>query len=143
MSGRATPAASASEIAAGGFLPAKRFSSRDFAALEAERLWPRVWQFACRERALPDAGDWQSFDVLGQSIVVVRQADGALRAFHNACPHQGNRLVDGSGNARRFVCNYHCWSFELDGRLQEIPDRADFSNLDDADYGLCEVRAET
>ena len=143
MSMIAAQAATASEIIAGGFLPAKRFYSPAFAALEAERLWPSVWQLACRERELPSSGDWTTFDILGQSVVVVRQPDGALRAFHNACPHRGNRLVDGSGNARHLVCTYHCWSFELDGQLHAIPEREDFPPLDEACYGLCEVRVET
>jgi phenylpropionate dioxygenase-like ring-hydroxylating dioxygenase large terminal subunit len=127
----------------GGFVPRARYLSGGFAALEAQRLWPRVWQLACREAEIPEAGDWLTYDCLGESTLLVRQGSGALRAFANTCPHRGNRLVEGRGSARRFQCAFHCWTFGLDGALRSVPERDGFPPLDERRHGLREVRAES
>jgi phenylpropionate dioxygenase-like ring-hydroxylating dioxygenase large terminal subunit len=112
-------------------------------ALEADRLWPRVWQVAGRVAEIPNRGDWITYDLLDLAIIVVRGGDGVVRAFQNVCPHRGSRLVDGRGSSSRFVCPYHCWAFELDGVLAAVPEREDFPPLDDQRQGLRRVSAET
>ena len=114
-----------------GFVPKARYVSPDFAALEAERLWKRVWQIACREEELPAPGDFVEYEVVGQSVVVVRRADGTIGAFHNACLHRGRRVAHGIGHRDEcFQCPYHAWRYALDGSLVHVVDRDDFGDAE-------------
>ena len=123
------------------YVPAADFFSPDFAALEAERLWPRVWQMACREEDIPNPGDFCTYDILDNSIIVVRTAPDRIRAYHNSCPHRGNRLVNGPGHAGRFRCGFHGWQFDLEGKPVNVVDRDDWGGcLSDEDISLMEVR---
>lgn len=87
---------------------------------ERERLWRRAWQIAGRTDELPEPGDWKVHRVHDQSWLLVRGKDGVIRGFVNACRHRGNRLCEGSGNAARFTCRYHNWTFGLDGQVLGI-----------------------
>ena len=71
-------------------IPADRYRSRAWHDLEAERLWPRVWQIACNVDCVREAGDWFEYEIGRLSILVVRGDDGLLRAFQNACRHRGS-----------------------------------------------------
>jgi len=123
------------------------YTSREFHELEKERLWKRVWQMACRENDIPEVGDRIVYDVVDQSIIVVRSAPNEFKAFHNTCMHRGNRLVEPeSGDATsgtEFTCSFHKWSYNLDGSLKQIPCRWDFPRVRDEDAHLSEVRTAT
>ena len=86
------------------------------------------WQIVCHVNDIPNAGDYYTFDFLGDSIVALRGDDGRVRAFHNVCRHRGARLLDGpSGHgARRLTCRYHAWSYDLRGNLAGVPFRETF-----------------
>jgi nitrite reductase/ring-hydroxylating ferredoxin subunit len=116
----------------------------EYVALEKERLWSRVWQMACRVEELPKPGDYVSYDIADESIIVVRSQDGALRAFHNACQHRGRRLVEGCGHMERIRCKFHGWMWRLDGTNIEVTQRGDWGgSLDDQDIGLRKVELDT
>jgi phenylpropionate dioxygenase-like ring-hydroxylating dioxygenase large terminal subunit len=118
--------------------PIEAFLSRDYLQDEKKLLWPKVWQMVERESDLPNPGDWLTYDVADESIVVLRKDDGTLRAFHNVCPHRGRQLVsvpemlpgrvhDVRGNNRKsFVCGFHGWSFDQDGNNIYILDPQDW-----------------
>ena len=76
------------------YVPVDPYISRDWLMLERERLWPRVWQMACREEEIPRAGDFLTYDILDDSVIVTRTQDGSIRAYFNACTHRGRRLTD-------------------------------------------------
>ena len=81
-----------------------RYTSREFLAQEMEHMWSKVWLLLGREDEMPNPGDWQQEEVGPESILMVRQPDGAIKAFYNVCQHRGQRLVDKpKGHARRFV----------------------------------------
>jgi phenylpropionate dioxygenase-like ring-hydroxylating dioxygenase large terminal subunit len=126
----------------GGFLPPLRFHAQEFFELEKERLWPHVWHLVGRAAEIPHPGDWVTYDLHDLSVIAIRQADQTVRAFHNACPHRGNRLVDGRGHADRIMCGFHCWVFDLDGRLTGVPDEGDLPPFPKSDYGLRPLHAE-
>jgi nitrite reductase/ring-hydroxylating ferredoxin subunit len=108
-------------------VPKERYTSPEFARLETERLWPRVWLLAGLARDLAQTGDYLTFEIGDDSILIVRQADGTLRAHHNVCMHRGNRLREpGRGHARLFVCQFHGWRYGLDGALVEALDADTF-----------------
>jgi len=128
------------------FLPKDVYISRDVLELEKEKLWPKVWQVACREEELKNAGDYVTYDIASQSIIVVREGDGAIKAFHNACQHRGRRLVDGCGRTPKFTCKFHGWQYNLDGSIARVLDREDWAgcpDFTDKDLHLKEVQVGT
>lgn len=74
-------------------------------------------------------GDYKTEDHSDVPILVVRGRDGRLRAFLNVCRHRGAKVVDGCGSARLFACPYHAWSYDLAGRLINIPEERGFPGL--------------
>ena len=127
----------------GRSLPAWTYRDPEFFALERERVFAASWQIVCHVSDVPNAGDWHTLDILGESVIVVRGGDGTLRAFANVCRHRGSRLVDGSsGCAYKLVCPYHAWTYDLDGALAGVPDSASYPGLDKAGHGLAPVNLE-
>ncbi len=123
------------------FVPKEDFLDPEFTRAEAEHLWPKVWQIACRLEEIPEIGDYVTYDILRDSIIVVRAGENDVRAFHNVCPHRGNQLTEGCGRARQFVCSFHGWRFGLDGRNVQVVDRDDWGDcLAEDDIALREVR---
>jgi len=127
-----------------GFVPKERYTTRAFADLEHARLWPRVWQIACREEQVAAAGDFLEYTIGEETVVIVRDEAGALHGFYNTCLHRGRRLADGCGSfaAGEIKCGYHGWCYALDGRLVDVPDREEFAGLPD-DLSLAAVRVES
>jgi phenylpropionate dioxygenase-like ring-hydroxylating dioxygenase large terminal subunit len=124
-------------------LPAWTYRSPEMVDLEHQRLIVPSWQFACHVSEVAEPGQYAVFDLMRDSIVVVRGRDGELRGFQNVCRHRGARLVDEAGICRGLLtCPYHGWSYGLDGSLAGVPSSASFPGLDRADYGLNRVDLE-
>jgi phenylpropionate dioxygenase-like ring-hydroxylating dioxygenase large terminal subunit len=96
----------------------------------------------CPSAALPEKGSYLARNAAGVPIVAVRGADGVVRAFRNACRHRGTQVASGAGCAKAFVCPYHAWTYELDGRLRHVPHQDGFPGLDKSTHGLVPVHAE-
>jgi phenylpropionate dioxygenase-like ring-hydroxylating dioxygenase large terminal subunit len=110
------------------FIPASDYTDPEVGRRERERLWPKVWQVACREEEIPNVGDYVKYDIVGESIIVVRVAGDRIDAYYNVCQHRGRQLVDEPrGNiAGGFFCNFHGWSYKLDGTLRHVQWRSDW-----------------
>lgn len=122
------------------YVPRANYTSRHFTDLEAEYLWPYTWQMACREEELPSVGSFVTYDILADSITIVRTASDEIKAYHNSCPHRGRRLTEGCGKAPRLHCRFHGWQWDLHGRNIKIVDREDWgTKLTDEDTGLSSV----
>jgi phenylpropionate dioxygenase-like ring-hydroxylating dioxygenase large terminal subunit len=124
----------------------ERYFDAGFFALEAEQLWPRVWQMACRLEEIPGPGDFAEYEFLDQSVIVLRDEDLGVRAFQNVCRHRGVRVVQGRGTADSgFTCPFHGWCYGLDGGNTHVPQRRTFAehNLEPGDIDLTPVRCET
>jgi nitrite reductase/ring-hydroxylating ferredoxin subunit len=124
-------------------IPKERYVSQEFFDLEMEKLWPRVWQMACREEEVPNVGDYLEYIIGDQSILVTRSDPDTIRAFYNTCPHRGTRLAAGVGNfaTGEIRCRYHAWRFELDGTNKEVVDRFDFpASMTDAEVCLGQIK---
>jgi len=109
--------------------------------LERERVLGRHWMLAGRSAQVKDAGDWITYEGHDECIVVVRQSDDSLAAFHNVCRHRGPAIIaekTGCG-ARRFSCPYHGWVYDTKGKLVGIPEREDFGPDHVNDIGAIEV----
>jgi phenylpropionate dioxygenase-like ring-hydroxylating dioxygenase large terminal subunit len=123
----------------------ERYYDPDFFRLEAEQLWPRVWQMACRLEEIPEAGDFVEYEILDQSVIILRTDDMEVRAFQNACRHRGVKVIEGRGSAATgFTCPFHGWCYGQDGANTHIPQRRTFSehNLQSGDIDLTPVRCE-
>jgi len=125
-------------------IPAGRYVDPAFFALEREHLFSRTWLLAGREEDFPEAGSFRTFDRTGSPLVLVRGEDGRLRGFFNTCQHRGAPVVrDACGAAKRLRCQYHSWTYGLDGQLLHVPDARDFEGLDQAARRLRPVRCES
>ncbi len=117
---------------------------RIFAA-EVETLFLKMWLCVGHQSRLRAAGDYLMREIGDESVMVIRGADGSIRAFHNVCRHRGTRLLDdGAGTGLDCIrCPYHGWSYGLDGSLIAAPLMDEVAGFDKADYGLAPVRCET
>lgn len=96
--------------------------------LERERVLNATWLIAGRSSDIAGAGDWLSFESHGETVVVTRQPDGSVAAFHNVCRHRGSSFVTepkGCG-AKQFTCPYHGWIYDTTGKVVGVPERIDF-----------------
>ena len=96
-------------------IPVEPFVSRDYAEAEADKLWARVWQAACRLEEIPRVGDYVTYDIGEESIIIVRISADEVRAMYNVCLHRGRRLTEGCGHTNQFYCRFHGWSWNIDG----------------------------
>ena len=120
---------------------------------EAERdaIFRRVWLNVGRVEQLGRTGSYFTKDlpVARTSLLLVRTAGGAVRAFHNMCSHRGNKLMwndtpwaEVSGSCRQFTCKYHGWRYGLDGEVLHVPGESEFFDLDKSQWGLTEVHCD-
>ena len=122
-------------------VPVESYISADYVRLEKERLWPRVWQMACRAEEIAQPGDFYTYDIADESISVVRRPDGSIAAYHNVGPHRGRRLTAGCGRMGKVHCKYHGWQWNLDGKPTEVVDRHDWGDsLQDEEITLIPVK---
>ena len=122
------------------FEPVEHYASQ--ARFDAERrLMQRLPIPFCPVAALPEPGSYVARHSAGVPIVVVRDMQGTIRAFRNACRHRGMQLAEGSGCTKIFRCNYHGWAYRLDGRLEYVPHEHGFPDLDKDSNGLVPVHS--
>jgi phenylpropionate dioxygenase-like ring-hydroxylating dioxygenase large terminal subunit len=129
-----------------GPISPNRYYSSEWMERERERLWPRVWNWAARAEDLVEPGDFETFEIGRDSILMVRDHDMRLRAFHNVCPHRGNRLVSQPHGSlpSAITCPFHNWGFDFSGRNIRVTDRETFrAEALARDFDLAEVRCET
>ena len=131
-------------------IPAARYFDEEFYKLECEKLWPHVWQMACRLEMIPEVGDWIEYSNVGKSVLVVRTEDG-VKAYENHCRHRGVPIAGGHGNDHGncsksgFICPFHGWRWNMDGENTFVYGKQLFSEdkLDPAELALKPVRVET
>lgn len=126
------------------------YISEDYARAERDRLWRKVWQQAGRVEEIPEVGDFITYDILDDSIVIVRTAPDEIRAHYNVCVHRGRRLIDtppgernATGKRKAFVCGFHGWRYDLEGQCTHILQRQDWKGaLTDARTHLGSVKVD-
>jgi Rieske 2Fe-2S family protein len=137
-------------------LPSNWYHDEAIFKIEKERLFCREWICVGRDEELPKPGDHLVLDVLGESILLLRNRDGELRAFYNVCRHRGARLCKPAGETadpwrvnlpggvsagRMIVCPYHQWSYDFNGALVAAPHLGGNANFKKQDYHLYPVAA--
>lgn len=120
------------------------YGSADVFARERQTVFAKAWRLIGHENMLPEAGDYLTDDLAGHSILAVRGKDGAVRAFHNVCPHRAGPLAEeAQGNCGAAItCRYHGWRFTFEGRLQSARDFGAAEGFDPRGHGLAPVRLE-
>jgi phenylpropionate dioxygenase-like ring-hydroxylating dioxygenase large terminal subunit len=120
------------------------YVSADYARAEGQKLWPKVWQVACREEEIPIVGDYVTYDIIDDSIIVVRADAMRIAAYFNVCRHRGRQLTEGCGNAKKLVCPFHGWAWNLDGSSLSVVRKDAWDGcLSDADLRLKDVRVDS
>ncbi|MFL6287620.1 MAG: aromatic ring-hydroxylating oxygenase subunit alpha [Actinomycetes bacterium] len=118
-------------------LPAAYYYSAEQYAVEQEHLWYEQWVYVGRSESVGVAGQFRTVDIVGQNVLVTRNADGILKAFYNVCSHRGAVLCDEPEGATKavFQCPYHAWCYDLNGELVATP-RVDKDEVDRSALGL-------
>jgi nitrite reductase/ring-hydroxylating ferredoxin subunit len=132
-------------------IPVEAYISEEYARAERDQLWAKVWQQVERVEEIPNVGDFLTYEILDDSIIVVRTAPDTIRAYHNVCAHRGRRLVDtpegehdARGRRRQFVCNFHGWRYDIEGRNTFAAEREDWPcGLTERNDGLHAVKVDT
>lgn len=127
------------------------YTSPAYAQAEHHRMWRKVWQQAGRVEDIPEVGDFITYDIVDDSVLIVRSAPDRIGAFANVCSHRGRRLVDtppgamvARGNTRRFTCSFHAWAYDLEGDCTHVPQASDWCGaLNDDRTRLEPIKVDT
>ena len=115
------------------------YTSRGLYDLDISRFWNRSWIWAGHESQIAEPGDYMLCEYGPESVIVVRDRDGAVRAHLNVCRHRGSSVcTEAAGHTRVFSCPYHAWTYELSGALRK--GQAMGPDFDPSQYGLTPVR---
>ncbi len=124
--------------------PVEAFICPEYAKAEKDLLWPKIWQMAGREEDIPEVGDYFTYNICDESIIVIRTAPDTIRAYYNVCPHRGRQLVNSPdstngtrGRKANFVCGFHGWTFNLEGENTYILDQQDWQGTLDNQAKTC------
>ena len=101
-------------------MPASFYTDADWLTGEEDML-RRQWMCIGHVGEVKAPGDFFTTELLGEQLLVTRDRDGDLRVLSNVCRHRGNKVAEGSGNARKFICSYHAWAYGADGALLLAP----------------------
>jgi phenylpropionate dioxygenase-like ring-hydroxylating dioxygenase large terminal subunit len=126
-------------------VPTRLYTDPAHFELERERIFRRAWLKVGRVEQIPDAGDYfvKEIAILSASIIITRAKSGDIRAMHNVCSHRGNLVAAlPEGNASRFTCRYHSWTYKNTGELVGVPDENGFVGLDKKKCGLTPVACD-
>ena len=123
-------------------MPKAMYTDERITSLEVEQLFLTEWICAGRSDKIPHSGDYMSFDLCHQPLILTRQDDDTIRAISNICRHRMMRLVTGHGNAKQFTCPYHAWTYRNDGSLMAAPYMDKTACFDKGELSLPAVRCE-
>ena len=126
-------------------LPAWSFFNNEMFEAEKDLLFRRHWQLICHSNDIPNAGDFITWNLIGERALVIRGKDGKIRAFHNLCKHRGSRVIaDDAGTCKSTItCPFHGWTYNLDGTLRGASRPSSLPKLDPVEYGLPPLEMDT
>jgi phenylpropionate dioxygenase-like ring-hydroxylating dioxygenase large terminal subunit len=104
-------------------LPASWYTSQAMYDIERRAIFSRRWLFLTHSTRVMNTGDWLRYNVAGYDLIITKDRQGKINAFHNVCRHRAYPVVEkeGSGNAKILACRYHGWSYGLNGKLAKAP----------------------
>ena len=122
--------------------PGYIYGSPEVFALEKEKIFMREWLCMARAEEVASPGDYMTFRVMGEPLVITRNNHGDVRAFANVCAHRGVEVANGAGNTQEFSCPYHGWLYDLDGKLVGAPYMKEAEGFDPANCRLKPLHCE-
>lgn len=131
------------DAAASWTLPSHWYHEPEIYRREHEAIFYRSWWYLCHVSDLPNPGDYHCGSVADQGVFVIRDRDGALRAFYNVCSHRAHPLLQGQGNKHLIVCPYHQWRYGSDGSFRGARGSDAMRNWDPESANLKPVRIES
>ena len=124
-------------------LPGIYYTDTDIFARELKRIWHHTWQFVARDENIPEPGDYVTCTLGKEPILVLRTANGSLKAMHNVCRHRGTKLLEERGNCQgKITCPYHSWTYNLEGQLLGITKPQLFPDLDKSNLQLIPAQVD-
>ena len=117
-------------------IPAATYTDEALFEREKRQIFRRLPLMVAPSCELAEPGDFKAMDICGVPLLLTRQKDGTVAALLNMCAHRGNPVASGSGNASRFTCGYHGWTFKNDGALIGVASPQDFGAIDKAAHCL-------
>ena len=129
-----------------GLIDQTRYTDPEFAKLEWERMWTKTWNIAGPLCDIPEVGDYFTHTLGRESFIFIRTGEDEVKGYYNICPHRGSRIRPsvGVGHAEQLQCPFHLWTFDIEGALQNVPDRQHFVNgIPEDKQSLAEVRVGT
>ena len=122
-------------------LPASFYFDSTTQQLERSLIFARTWQVVGHHDQIVNPGDYFTAELAGEPLLVVRSADREIRAFYNVCRHRAGSPAEGCGSRKVFRCNYHGWTYGLDGKLISAPEFDGVQRFDPAEFALQPVAA--
>ena len=122
---------------------AERYFSKEWHDREVENVWRKCWQLACREEEIPNVGDHIVYEIVHDSLIVVRTSPTEIRAYVNSCLHRGTLLRTEGGCVQSFRCPFHAWTWNLDGKLVNMHQDWDLSHVNADDMNLPQAQVGT
>ncbi|CAI7658971.1 unnamed protein product [Penicillium glandicola] len=121
-------------------LPASWYSSQDIHELERRAIFCRKWLLTTHKLRFPKTGSWLRYEIAGYAFILVRDREGNVNAFHNVCRHRAFPVVtEEGGTSGIFSCQYHGWSYGLNGKLAKAPGYQDLEGFDKSKNGLLPI----
>jgi len=120
-------------------LPTRYYLDADHYEKELDRIWYRNWIYVCRADELDGPRAYRVFTIGSQQVLVVRDQEGELQAFHNTCRHRGSQLMQKEGGrltGSMITCPYHCWAYDLQGKLQRLAAASPPADFDKSEHSL-------
>lgn len=124
-------------------MPSYYYTSAEIFELEKEQLFYRDWLCVGREEEVEHPGDYFTFNIVGEPILITRNLDGEINAFSNTCAHRGVEVAKGRGSRTVFVCPYHAWSYDLNGRLNGAAHMGNAEGFETKKCGLPKLAVAT
>ena len=124
-------------------LPSWTYKSKQLLEIEKESLFFNHWQLICHQSDLSSVGDFLTFDLCNERILIIRDSENIIRAFYNLCRHRGSRVMaNEKGNCTAIVCPFHGWVYNLDGTLRGASQPKSFPKFNKKDFGLKKIECE-
>ncbi|MEM7428233.1 MAG: Rieske 2Fe-2S domain-containing protein, partial [Pseudomonadota bacterium] len=123
-------------------LKAEAYTDPHWAEIERSAVFRKTWQWVCHTEKLREPGAYLTIEIASHPICIVRDQEGALRAFYNVCKHRAHELLKGEGRTNKIMCPYHAWTYDLTGQLRRAPETENLVDFSVKEICLDQVQVE-
>jgi len=124
-------------------LPASWYTSQEMYELERRAIFSKKWMLVSHNARFPKPGHWARYEIAGYQLIICRDRQKNINAFHNTCRHRAFPVAtEAQGHSNIFSCKYHGWSYGLNGNLAKAPGYQDLEDFDKSQNGLLRVHSK-